>query len=97
MEKIPKITDKDVTKALDAPIGLAELQNALSKLNKSSAGGPDGISSKLLDWFANICPNLILKAINEQMLTGKSEEKEVNNRNIIFIPKPSDRIDIKKI
>ena len=96
LDKIPKISSNFDKKLLNSPIVLAELKNALSKLNKSSTGGPDGISAKLLAWFSGICPNLILKAINEQMLTGNSENKEVNNRNMIFIPKPSDQIDIKR-
>ena len=46
--------------------------------------------------FIEQCPNLILKALNEQMCIGDTKDKPINDRNIIFIPKPSDRIDIKK-
>ena len=76
---------------------MEELINAISRLNKGSCGGPDGISAKLLEGFIEQCPNLTLKALNDQMCIGDTQDKPINNRNIIFIPKPSDRIDIKKI
>ena len=95
LSKIPKFNSK-FNKALDSPISMEELINATSRLNKRSCGGPDGISSKLLEWFIEQCPNLILKALNDQMCIGDTKDKPINDRNIIFIPKPSDRIDIKK-
>ena len=94
LSKIPKFKSK-FNKALDSPISMEELINATSRLNKRSCGGPDGISSKLLEWFIEQCPNLILKALNDQMCLGDTKDKPINDRNIIFIPKPSDRIDIK--
>ena len=81
---------------LNSPIGLEELLNATSRLNKSSCGGPDGISAKLLAWFIERCPNLILKALNDQMCLGDTKDKPINDRNIIFIPKPTERTDIKR-
>ena len=75
---------------------MVELTNAISKLNKGSCGGPDGISAKLLEWFLEQCPNLTLKALNDQMCLGETQDKPINDRNIIIIPKPSDRIDIKR-
>ena len=96
-EKINKLDSNDVKQKLNLPISIAELRKSISKLNKSSCGGPDGISSKLLEWFSIICPNLILKAINKQMFSGNSNGKAVNERTIIFIPKPADRLDIQKL
>ena len=96
LEKINKLDSIVVKQKLNLPINIAELRKAMSKLNKSSCGRPDGISSKLLEWFSKICPNLILKAINEQMFSGNSNDKAVNERTIIFIPKLTDRLDIKK-
>ena len=93
--KIPKFNSK-FNKDLDSPISMVELTNAISRLNKRSCGGPDGISAKLLEWFTEQCPNLTLKAINDQMCVGETQDKPINDRNIIFIPKPSDRIDIKR-
>ena len=81
---------------LDSPISIEELINATSRLNKGSCGGPDGISSKLLEWFIEQCPNLILKALNDQMCLGDIKDKPIKDRKKIFIPKPSDRIDIKR-
>ena len=75
---------------------MAELINATTRLNKSSCGGPDGISYKLLEWFIGQCPNLILNALNYQMCKGDTKEKAINKRNIIFIPKPNSRIDTKR-
>ena len=97
LENINKLDSANVKQKLNLPISIAELRNSISKLNKSSCGGPDGISSKLLECFSKICPNLILKAINEEMFSGNSNGKAVNKRTIIFIPKPTDRLDIKKI
>ena len=62
LSKIPKF-DSKYNKDLDAPIGMEELINATARLNKSSCGGPDGISSKLLKWFIGQRPNLTLKAL----------------------------------
>ena len=68
--KIPKFNSK-FKKDLDSPISMVELTNAISRLNKGSCGGPDGISAKLLEWFIVQCPNLTLKAINDQMCLVK--------------------------
>ena len=51
LEKINKLDSNNVKQKLNLPISIAELRNSISKLNKNSCGGPDGISSKLLEWF----------------------------------------------
>ena len=64
---------------------------------KVAGGGPDGISSKVLEWFSKICPNLILEAINQQMLSGNSENKPVNERTIILYPNQVIGLTLKKL
>ena len=82
LSTIPKF-DSKYNDDLNSPIGFEELLNATSRLNKSSCGGPDGISAKLLAWFIERCPNLILKALNDQMCLGDTNDKPINDRNII--------------
>ena len=55
-----------------------------------------GISSKLLQWFIRQCPNLTLKALNDHMCVGDTKDKPISDRKIIFIPKLTERIDIKR-
>ena len=66
LSKIPKF-DSKYNNDLNSPIGMEELINATARLNKKSCGGPDGMSSKLLAWFIEQCPNLTLKALNDQI------------------------------
>ena len=85
LNKIPKF-NSSFNNDLDSPISMVELINAKARLNKSSCGGPDGISAKLLEWFIEQCPNLILKALNDQMFLGDTKDKPINDHNIINRP-----------
>ena len=54
------------------------------------------MTGKLLRVLHSICPRLLLKAINCEVLKGDCQGKLIMRRNLIFIPKNIEQITIKR-
>ena len=95
LSKFGKILEVD-RESFQVPISIQELNHAIKKINSNSCAGPDGLSGKLLRFIHSFCPRLICHAINNELFTGKCAGKDIMLRRLIFIPKPTDKITIKK-
>ena len=93
--KFKQISESD-KKCFQREISVGELAIAISKIRSESCAGPDGISGKLLRVLHSICPRLLLKAINCEVLKGECEGKLIMRKNLIFIPKNIEQITIKR-
>ena len=93
--KFGKISVEDRV-SFQSPISIQELNHAIRKINSNSCPGPDGLTGRLLRFIYNICPRLFCHAINNELFAGKCEGKEIMLRRLIFIPKPTDKITIKR-
>ena len=93
--KFKQILESD-KKCFEREISAGELAIAISKIRSESCPGPDGISGKLLRILHSVCPRLLLKAINCEVLKGECEGKLIMRRNLIFIPKNIEQITIKR-
>ena len=95
ISKFGKVSVVD-RESFQSPISLQELKYAIKKVNSSSCPGPDGLTAKLLTFIHSFCPRLICHSINNELFLGKCEGKDVMLRRLIFIPKPTDKITIKR-
>ena len=84
--KFKKISETDKN-SFGTEISAGELAIAVSKIRSESCPGPDGISGSLLRIIHSICPRILLKAVNCELLKGSCCEKPIMRRNLIFIPK----------
>ena len=95
MHKFKQISIND-KKCFQKDISAGELALAISKIRSESCPGPDGVTGKLLRVLHSICPRLLLKAINCEVLKGDCQGKLIMRRNLIFIPKNIEQITIKR-
>ena len=93
--KFRQISETD-KKRFGEKISAGELSLAISKIKSEACPGPDGISGSLLRIIHSICPRLLLKAVNDEILKGECGGKLLMRRNLIFIPKSIEQITIKK-
>ena len=83
--KLGKITEK-MKSDLSNNLTTTEMRQGLRALKLTSKGGPDGISSGLLNYLVKILPNLILGAMQEVTLYEKKPDT-LSERFLIFIKK----------
>ena len=95
ISKFGRVSDVD-RESFQSPISLQELNHAIKKINSNSCPGPDGVTGRLLSFIHKICPRLFCHAINYELFAGKCEGKDIMLRRLIFIPKPTDKITIKR-
>ena len=95
ISKFGKVLDED-RDCFQSQISLQELKYAIERMNLNSCAGPDGVTSKLLAFIHGFCPRLICHSINNELFSAKCVGKEVMLRRMIFIPKPTDKITIKR-
>lgn len=93
--KFKQISDVD-KRSFGEKISAGELALAMSRIRSESCPGSDGVTGSLLRFFHSICPRLLLKAVNCEMLEGKCYGKPIMRRNLIFIPKSVEQITIKR-
>ena len=86
-DKIGRITDS-IKNDLEYDLNLTEMRQGIKALKLTSKGGPDGITSRLLKYLANILPQLVLGAMNK--ITSYEDKPEaLAERYLIFIKKPN--------
>ena len=95
ISKFGKVKGED-RESFQSPISIQELNHAIKKINSNSCPGPDGVTGKLLRFIHNFCPRLFCHAINNELFAGKCKGKDIMLRRLIFIPKPTDKITIKR-
>ena len=95
IDKFGKITDEDRA-SFQVPISMQEVKYAVSRVKSDVAPGPDGVTGSLIKFLHEICPRLFCKVINDQILTGCCKGKDIMLRKLIFIPKPTQKITIKR-
>ena len=85
IDKIGKITE-DIKSELCNELTATEMKQGLRALKLTSKGGPDGISSRLLNYLARILPNLVLGSMQEITLF-ENKPDSLSERFFIFINK----------
>ena len=85
IDRLGKITN-DIKDELGNEITMTEMRQGLKALKLTSRGNPDGISSRLLNYLANILPNLVLGAMHE-ITKYESKPDSLAERFLIFIKK----------
>jgi hypothetical protein len=80
----------------DRPLSVQELDNALHRLNKKSAGGMDGIPTKFLKKFWAFLRYPLTNYANFSFNTGNLTQS-FNSAGIRLIPKKGDITKIKKL
>ena len=68
----------------------------MKKIRSEAAPGTNGVTGALLRHLYVRVPRLFLKAVNDEILKGKCQGKEIMERKIIFIPKPQSKKDCVK-
>ena len=95
IDKFGLINDDDRA-SFQVPISMQEVKYAIGRVKSDVAPGPDGVTGSLIKLLHNICPRLFCKVINEEILTGSCKGKDIMLRKLIFIPKPTQKITIKR-
>merc|ERR1712112_575134 len=84
-DRLGKISDH-IKEDLHNELTMSEMRQSLKALKLTSRGGPDGISSRLLNFLAKILPNLVLGVMHE-VTRYESKPDSLAERFLILIRK----------
>ena len=90
--------DQTTREELNMAINDNTIIDAINQTKSGSAGGPDGVTGKILKLFAQWCPKITTAAFKNYLnQPTKADERIVKNRNIILIKKNNNKKTVEQV